>query len=107
MFSHCDPHTTDTGKLKAVHFKSDDGCSPHRSLTYDARGIFTPSEMLFPGLLPWVKQRDLVLGHGIKRRLTIRLETIARWTGEAEVAGNCVAVRANGERYAQSQTSRT
>ena len=96
MFCHFDPHTTDMGELKAVHVERANGCSTDRRRAHDFRAIFTPGAMIRPGLLMRVKQRDLILRHWVWGSLALRLETIARWTSEAEIAKDRVAVGGTG-----------
>ena len=88
MFSHDAPHATHTDQLRSVHAQGGDGGATDCGQTNDFRRVVGPSKVFSPDIALRMKERNVSRRDWVVRHHSVRLESVAGRTGEAEVLKN-------------------
>lgn len=88
MLTHRDPHSTDANQLWSVHSQRGNGRSAGRCERDDFRSVFIPFKVVRPVISLRMKERNLIAGGWVGRRLAIGLKAIARRTSQTSVVEN-------------------
>lgn len=84
-----DPAASGNHNGWVIELQSEDGGPTGRRFSLNASAIPTPGEMVLPGLLARMKQRNPLTSEGVKGIGLIRLKLIARATSQTNIFKSC------------------
>ncbi len=91
MFADYAQDASQIDNLRAVQLQCRNGRAPGRRQSDQFAGVIVPAKMLFPAILTWMIEWDVLQRHWIKRKKKDVLEVVAALTGKRQIVSSGAA----------------